>query len=532
MIVKKGTVIWSLACALLGAGCLWAFVLYQHEKDKTLTLEQQLTELSRKEKQSVIVQHISTQMEQIARDQQSISDERRREAEQQTIVANQMRQQAEQEKRKAQEAEQTARLSESKAVEASNTAEQQRQIAVVRQQEAEYARSVADTLSYLAMARSLGSLAVNQENAGNAELANLLAYAAYTYTNRFQGDVYQPAIYEALALTSDNSRKWAVARGFITMCPSIPGTDNVLTVSTYGEIALHNTSDNQLKSETILADGRYDFRDVAISNDNTFYAISYSGELVKGNLFKGQESKVKGLEIIEMPGVVHPYRIFNRPGNLLLITAEQSVVLFDPATQKIVKSLDLDFKANVSGKKKDNIILFDGQGQMYSIDKDLSHITQQPLPFRQPIMSYTYQPESGRSAYGTIDGTIYYIDAQGNMQRLIGHRSRVSRVKFYGDKLYSTSYDGTVRFWNVDNNKIEPITVLNSGQWIISSNFDEEKQQLWTGDKEGNLTLTFIMPQIMADEVHKKLTRNFTHEEWAYYIGNKIPYETFISKAK
>ena len=60
----------------------------------------------------------------------------------------------------------------------------------------------------------------------------------------------------------------------------------------------------------------------------------------------------------------------------------------------------------------------------------------------------------------------------------------------------------------------------------------EEKQQLWTGDKEGNLTLTFIMPQIMADEVHKKLTRNFTHEEWAYYIGNKIPYETFISKAK
>lgn len=515
-----------MVCVLLGAASLGGFGLYLNEKGKNQTLEQQLAELSQKEKESVIVQHISTQMEEIAREQQILSDERRKEAEQQTIVANEMRLQAEQEQHKAQQAEQAARQSERKAVEASDVAEAQRQLAVQRQEEAEYSRSVADTLSYLAMARSLGTLAVTQQNAGNKDLAALLAYAAYTYTKRYQGDIYQPAIYEALAQISSNSRRWTIGRGAIMKESKISGSANdFITVSTYGEISRHSMRQDQLHSVSLMADEKYDFRDVTIGGDGTIYAISYTGMLVIGHP-NGR------IEELPLPTAVHPFHIFDRYDNTLLITAEQSVLLFDTSQRKVVKTLPLHFNASMAGARNDEILLFDQTGKMYAVDKNVSTITPQSLPFLQPVMSYVYQQSTGRSAYGTIDGTIYYFDAKGKMQRLVGHRSRVSRLNFYKDQLFSTSYDGTVRFWNITSEKIEPTTVLQSDQWIISSSFDENNIYSWTGDLNGNLTQTLIQPELMAENVRKSLKRNFSQEEWAYYIGNNIPFESFISKGQ
>ena len=33
-----------------------------------------------------------------------------------------------------------------------------------------------------------------------------------------------------------------------------------------------------------------------------------------------------------------------------------------------------------------------------------------------------------------------------------------------------------------------------------------------------------------AEKVHNKLKRNFTPEEWNFYIGKDVPYETFIDE--
>ena len=518
--------LWVLSCTILAAGTLAGFGLYFAEKAKTDALEQQLAELSQKEKESVIVQHISTQMEEIAREQQILSDERRKEAEQQTIVANEMRLQAEQEQHKAQQAELAARQSERKAVEASDVAETQRQLAVQRQQEAEFSRSVADTLSYLSMARSLGTLAVTQQSTGNHDLAALLAYAAYTYTKRYHGNVYQPAIYEALAQTSSNSRVWNIGRGSIVKRVSLEDHPNeFVTASTYGEIIRHSIKQSQLQSETLLSNEKYDFRDIYIRPNGTIYAVSYTGSLVVIQPNGKVEDHL-------LPTAIHPFRIFIPSENSLIITAEKSIMLFDEKQQKVVKTLPLQFSTKVAGNKDDEVVLFDLTGKMYIVDKTLSTITPQPLPFLQPVMSYIYQSSTGRAAYGTVDGTIYYFDSKGKMQKLVGHRSRVSRLKFYNDQLLSTSYDGTARFWDVSSEKIDPITLLQSNQWIISSSFGNDRGYAWTGDANGNLTLTVIQPDLMAQNVKNGLKRDFTQEEWAYYIGSKVPYESFLSKQK
>ncbi len=199
----RRNITWSIVTGILGVGCILGYTMYQRERSKGENLETQLAQLSKKERQSFIVQRISSQMEEIAKEQQYISDQQRKEAIEQKNIANDMRQKAELEQHKAQEAERAARLSESKAIEASGIAETQRALAVQRLLDAEYSRRVADTLSFLALARNLGSRATIQHNTGNTELAALLAYASYTYTNRYLGDVYNPAIYESLALITN-----------------------------------------------------------------------------------------------------------------------------------------------------------------------------------------------------------------------------------------------------------------------------------------------------------------------------------------
>ncbi len=518
----KNIVPWAIAglLACASAGCYWAY--YQEAADKK-QLELQLAELTQKERHSMVVQRISTQMEEIAREQQIISDEQRKEAEEQSIVANKMRLQAEQEQHKALEAEHQARLSERKAVDASGLAEQQRQLAVERQHEAEYSRSVADTLSYLSMARSLGSLAVTQLNTGNEEIASILAYAAYTYTKRYHGDVYMPAIYEALALTSGNSKRWTIGRGSIMKTiEQQKDKSSFIAISTYGQITKNTMLNGQLQSKTILADSRYDFRDLLLGDDDKIFALSYNGHLLSGQ--PGQ--------LVDYPltGANNCFRLFRFNKEYLTVVSEQCVYLIDANTMKTVKTLPLNFKTHVAGEKRDMLCLFDEKGQMYTVNENLTKITQQALPFRQPIMSYTYQWATGKEAYGTCDGVIYLRDNKGTLSKLVGHRSRVSRVKFAGDLLYSTSYDGTVRFWNINSEKIEPMTILKSNQWVICFAVDDTKNFIWTGDQKGSVNQTMISVDLMAEKVHNNLKRDFTAEEWSYYIGNNVPYESFKAK--
>ena len=94
--LSQNIIRWIIAvpCVLLTV-CLVLYRAYRHselEKDRlTLSLE----EFQDKERQSVLIQRVSQQMEEIAYQQKDISEKRRQEAVAQTRKANQMQQQAE-----------------------------------------------------------------------------------------------------------------------------------------------------------------------------------------------------------------------------------------------------------------------------------------------------------------------------------------------------------------------------------------------------------------------------------------------------
>ena len=518
--MKKTSVAIALAAALVlsTAGTVALGVLYQREADRNEELRSQLEELSEKVSRSEVMQSVNAQMEEIADQERLVSDRQREEAIQQRKVAEEERQNAEQQRHVAEEQRQNAIAAERKAVEASDVAQRQRTIAEQQRAQAEQSKRMTDTLSYIALARNLGSQAATQETTGNTELADLLAYASYKFTHQYGGDVYNPLIYQALSMTSTSMRKWNVGKGAVMKMWGIPKSHSFATVSTYGEIAIHTKTENgKLHTETIFSNSQYDFRDMVIDDNGTIYAVSHTGHLVYG--------KRDNLHTTIIEGAVKPFRLFIHSDGELLVVAQQSVHLLQTATMSQMRRLSLPFTTTVAGEDDRQLLLFDKQGNAYTADNGATKVAQKKLPFNiQPIASYTYNWRNGYEAFGTQDGVILIVDDKGNVNRLVGHGSRVTRVKFDGNRLYSTSYDGTVRFWPFTQQKIVPITVLDTRQWIISFTFDETMKYIWTGDINGNLSETLIDPFIMAEKIHDKLKRNLTQEEWDYYVGKDIPY--------
>jgi WD40 repeat protein len=106
------------------------------------------------------------------------------------------------------------------------------------------------------------------------------------------------------------------------------------------------------------------------------------------------------------------------------------------------------------------------------------------------------------------DGTIWLIDKQGKAQKLIGHRSRISKMKLNGRRLFSSSYDGQVNLWIANSEKVEPMTLLQTNNWITCFNFDNSKNTFWLGDIKGNLAAVNISVPTMVEKVQKKLLSN------------------------
>ena len=529
---------------LLAGIAATGFVGWFSEHKKVEDLRTQMKELEKKEMRSAVDRSISAQMEEIANEQREISDEKREEALLQTRVANEMRERSEHERQNALEAERNAVASEKKALEATTVAEKQRgvaeqQTAFAEQQRAlaeeqqknaedqrvraEFSKRKADTLSYIALGRSLGSISNTQAQAGNTDVANLLSYASYLYTSRYGGDIYYPAVFQPLMQLSQSKVSWSEHLGAVMNLEFIPGQDNTLvSVSNYGEIILNERQGSRLQTRSLFKDSKYDFRDVIIDHTSgTILAVSRTGHLVV------VQKDLKTISIIALDKVEHPMRLHDINEKSILVVGEKALALIDLKHKVVSGTKQLPFRVTMGSRKEGLPLLFDDQGMMHLV-KGLDSYDTQKVPVEGKVTAYCESKNTGVEAYGMSDGTIWLIDKSGKKQKLIGHRSRISKMKLNGRRLYSASYDGNVNLWICDKEKVEPMTLIEGNSWIMHFNFDSTKHTFWMGDIKGNLTAVNISVPDMVATIRKKLKRDLTPEEWNYYIGYDVPYETFL----
>ena len=68
-----------------------------------------------------------------------------------------------------------------------------------------------------------------------------------------------------------------------------------------------------------------------------------------------------------------------------------------------------------------------------------------------------------RYAIGCREGVILICDKNGNIrQKLIGHQAAVTAISRKGNKLFSSSYDCTLRLWDLRKGKTESAVIVTS----------------------------------------------------------------------
>ena len=535
--MDKKQIITACTGLLLAGIAATGFIGWHLEHKMVEDLQSQMAEMKKQEMRSAVDRSISAQMEEIANEQREISDEKREEALRQTRVANEMRLRSEQERLNAIEAEQNAVASERKALEASTIAEKQRQFAeqqqkVAEQQQklaehervlADFSKRKADSLSYITLGRSLGSISTIQAQAGNNDIANLLCYASYLYTTRYKGDIYNPSVFQSLMQLSQSMVSWTEHIGAVMNMEYMPGQDNTLvSVSNYGEIILSERQGNRLRTKTLFKNSKYDFRDVIIDNTSgSIYAVSRTGHLII------IPKDLKTVKTVVLDNIENPMRLHDLNEKNMLVIGERALALIDLRRGTVSDTKPLPFRVTMGCRKEGLPLLFDDQGMMHLV-KGLGSFDNKKVPVTGKVTAYCESKNTGLEAFGMSDGTIWLIDKSGKKQKLIGHRSRISKMKLNGKRLFSASYDGSMNLWIADQDKVEPMTLIKTSNWIMHFCYDSKKNSFWVGDTKGNLTAVNISVPVMVETIKKRLKRNLTTEEWNYYIGQDVPYESFV----
>ncbi len=487
----------------------------QLNRQRISELETELGALREREKQSVVDRRVSRQMEQIAYGQQALSEERSREAIRQSEIAQEMTLRSENERKKAIEAQNTAEQAAGEAMRAYRLAEQQRQEADAQRRQAVHAKQVTDTLNYLSLARTLGSQSYAIFRAGDTELGNMLAYAAYLYTRDYHGDLFAPAVFQALMQSAGGRREFNVHHGAIAATEISAKDGHLLTVSVYGEVFQHRMQGGQMSTTRLMNDRRYCFRDAYAAAGGKDYAVSHTGHLAIA-----EEGQVR---VVPIEGVDRPFCLRSMNGGRhLLIIGENSIALLDLATDKIIGSRSLDFRVACAGRRADRPLLFDNGGKMHLV-RTLDEISTESVPVSGQVTAYATDARNRRAAYGMADGTIWLSEQGGKASKLVGHLSQVTKMRFDDERLYSSSYDGKLLFWMTADPQIKPITLFQTGSWLSDFVFTADKEYIWTGEHNGKLTEYLISLEKIAQRLRKNVGRDFTQEEWDYYVGKGIP---------
>ena len=101
------------------------------------------------------------------------------------------------------------------------------------------------------------------------------------------------------------------------------------------------------------------------------------------------------------------------------------------------------------------------------------------------------------------DEHLFVVNKRGAVQRLVGHRSRISKLRFYNHRLYSSSFDGTLNFWELNLEKPEPMTLYSGNCWIMHFAFDKSRSHVWIGDQKGNVAEVLVSVPVMVERIRK-----------------------------
>ena len=532
---KRMLLLWRKYGALVGVAAISCGVTYlvcdQAYEARTAELQEQISDLQKKELQAKVTQRVSEQMEDIAFQQKDISDKQREEAVRQSRIADMERGKAEIERGVAQQAQKKAMQAAEQADQMRIMAVDQKELATKNMIEAEKARAKADTLFYLSMGNSLAQSALAKGSVAT-DISRLLSYASWHYTKQYGGQENSDNVYKALLYSSNSTEKmYTGLKGNVRSVDiiKIDGARWVLGMTDYGEVILCNDARERWQFNIENAP----FRSMAMLSDNKIAAMTSDGLVVVMEFSGARNPRMNVLGSIRIgPGVWKGICTIGK--DLLVAMNDNSLVWINAKLMAIKDIIDLNPGLLTLGYEEENGILhvFGTNGLHYttSSTKSSRYKRSDLKEVKENITAFFHDKQNGSNLLGTESGTIYVTDKNGHVtSTMIGHTGAITSIKAFNRSVVSTSYDHTMRFWSFATAiSIAESIEFRFDSWPLSFVVDNDSQMIWIGNEAGNMNRFCTSVAKNALSTQSLLRREFTRDEWNYYIGESVPYRTFM----
>ena len=534
---------------LLSVAALSSVVTYvvcnQANEQKLEDLNAQIKLLKAEEKEARVTKRISEQMEDIAFQQKLISDRQRERAEHETQIADIERGKAELERSLALKAERKAIASAAHADSMSLIAQEQTKLAMENLRVAEAARAQSDTLFYKSLSNSLAQSSIAQSQS-DTDLSRLLAYASWHYASTYSNTVEDGNVYKALlnAPASSGSIE-GTAKGDIRglKVVTVGNARYTIGISDYGELIFIDS----IGMAQYLHPSMQFYRDMTLAPAHCYATITSNGKVS----LIDYEEEIRNHSITErqtmLPEGVWHHIVTSPDGTTLVALANNMVAWLSSTDLHIIATAKTIQKNTVLGYAGNTLHIFgrenthltsDSPGELvrgvYMADDNNFAPLNQAETESRTATAYIFDSQNNYHILGLDNGDIEYHNLDGSLVRtLSGHNGRISCLDKDGDMLISSSYNHEVRFWFVkDISSLVVAAVQTFNDWPQTFTLDQKLKTMWIGIKGGQIQHFSYSIQGNAMATHSLLRREFTPEEWNYYIGPAIPYRTFIDDNK
>ena len=520
--------------AVISCGATY-IVCQQNFETRIAELQEDISELQKKELQAKVTQRVSEQMEDIAFQQKNISDKQRDEALKQSQIADIERGKAEIERGLAQQAQMQAVEAAQQADQMRIIAENQTELATNNMMDAEEARAKADTLFYLSMGNSLAQAALAKGSVAT-DISRLLSYASWHYTKQYGGSENSDNVYKALLYSSNSIDKINTElKGSVRSIDiiNIGGARWVLSVTDYGEVALCNNAREHHRFYVEDAP----FRGMTMISSNRCAAITSNGKVIVMEFSGAHNPQMKVVGMIRLGAGVWRDICYIGKG-LVVVMSDRSLVWVNGESMGVKAVTKLETGLHSLGYESDSGILhlFGKNGLHYVASASNNNQCKRSdlTSVKELITAYFYNKSTGTHLLGTESGTIYIISKNGRiMNTLSGHTGAITSIKSLNQAVISTSYDHTMRFWSFASmTSIAESIEFRFEAWPLSFVVDNDSQMIWIGNEAGSVNRFCTSASKNADATKALLRREFTMDEWNYYIGKSVPYRTFMKNKK
>lgn len=554
---QKRKLRWARIIALVMGGavviCLlflmYAFVQKAEADKQARIAEERRLEAEENANKAIAAEKIADERRVAAERAEAEAVKAKEEAEAAQLAEAEQRKQAEQARQQAIRNAEQARLYALEAVKQADIAkanadlaEEQKQIAIKNANEAMRQR-------YIAQAKAM---AVKSKELNDPEQEALIAQQAFKFNNEHEGYIYDNDIYNGLyaALKKyDHPLTHSLEahdRGAARTLVTVPGSKFIYSGGSDGKIIRWSEQNGQWKSDLLVTNTSYQYYSMDISPDEKWlvaaglapanelknYVELYS--LTSMNSPKRIEGFKYAIENVTFTGDGAGFYARDNSGYSIKFSDLTTVKEVITSTVKI-NSIDVSSDGSKLAGAGDN-------GSLYIWDIRNNFSVTEIKNIGEHITSVTIAPEGRRIIIGDNTGVVKIFDAQASMvvRVLSGHSSAIEQIRFNhaGTFMATASKDKTVRLWNMNKLKEQPIVLSDHRDWVWSVAFTPDDEQLLASIHSSTETVKGVEHTIhawptkiptMSGILCDMVKRNINKEEWEIFVGDDLPYESTCS---